>query len=100
MKISPQQLVDEPDFKRLVRVRWTVSFILLSFLFVSYYGYILAVAFYPEWMIQKVGNFSNIGIFASASVIVFSWFLTLIYVFWANGSYDREIRSLKEKLED
>lgn len=100
MKTPAHKLVDEPEFKKLVSTRWIVSFTLLAFLFVSYYGYILTVAFYPELLVRKVGSFSNVGILASALVILFSWFLTLIYVVWANRSYDKNVNSLKRKLED
>ncbi|RHX80821.1 DUF485 domain-containing protein [Leptospira yasudae] len=100
MKITAHKLVDEPEFKKLVSTRWIVSFGLLALLFASYYGYILIVAFYPELLTRKVGTFSNVGILGSALVILFSWFLTLIYVFWANRSYDRSVNSLKKKLED
>ncbi|AYV56796.1 DUF485 domain-containing protein [Leptospira kmetyi] len=100
MKTPAHKLVDEPEFKKLVSTRWIVSFTLLALLFVSYYGYILTVAFYPELLVRKVGSFSNVGILASALVILFSWFLTLIYVVWANQSYDKNVNSLKRKLED
>ncbi|WP_241686893.1 DUF485 domain-containing protein [Leptospira stimsonii] len=100
MKITPHALMEEPDFKKLVRSRWIVSFTLLGLLFLSYYGYILSVAFYPEFLIRKVGTFSNIGILLSALVIFFSWILTLVYVFWANRYYDRNVESLKKRLED
>ncbi|EQA54819.1 DUF485 domain-containing protein [Leptospira kmetyi] len=100
MKTPAHKLVDEPEFKKLVSTRWIVSFTLLALLFVSYYGYILTVAFYPELLVRKVGSFSNVGILASALVILFSWFLTLIYVVWANRSYDKNVNSLKRKLED
>lgn len=100
MKTPAHKLVEEPEFKKLVSTRWIVSFTLLGLLFASYYGYILTVAFYPELLIRKVGNFSNVGILASALVILFSWFLTLIYVVWANKSYDKNVNSLKRRLED
>lgn len=100
MKITPHALLEEPDFKKLVRSRWIVSFTLLGLLFFSYYGYILSVAFFPDLLILKVGKFSNIGILLSALVIFFSWILTLVYVFWANRFYDRNVESLKKRLED
>ncbi|PJZ57724.1 DUF485 domain-containing protein [Leptospira barantonii] len=100
MKTPAHKLVEEPEFKKLVSTRWIVSFTLLALLFLSYYGYILTVAFYPELLIRKVGSFSNVGILASALVILFSWFLTLIYVIWANRSYDKNVNSLKKRLED
>lgn len=99
MKIKAHQLIESIEFKKLVRTRWTVSFVLLSFLFLNYYGFILIIALKKEWVTQKIGNFGNYGLYAGASVILFSWFLTFLYVFWANRYYDQEVEVLKSKLE-
>jgi len=44
---SATELIESPDFRALVRTRWSVSFTLLALLFVGYYGYILLVATAP-----------------------------------------------------
>ncbi|TGK06368.1 DUF485 domain-containing protein [Leptospira fletcheri] len=99
MKLKPHQLIESPEFKKLVRSRWTVSFILLAFLFVNYYGFILAIAFKKAWLTERIGTTANFGLLAGALVIVISWFLTLIYVYWGNAFYDKRIESLKNTLE-
>lgn len=98
MKIKAHQLIESIEFKKLVRTRWTVSFVLLFFLFLNYYGFILIIALKKEWVTEKLGN-GNYGLYAGASVILFSWLLTFIYVFWANRYYDQEVEVLKSKLE-
>ncbi|MDV6237584.1 DUF485 domain-containing protein [Leptospira ellisii] len=99
MKMTPQELIQYPDFKKLVRTRWIVSFVLLGLLFLFYYGYILLAAFYPSFLARKLGRFSNVGILTSAAVIFFSWILTLVYVFWANRSYDTNAAELRKRME-
>ncbi|MEI1279683.1 DUF485 domain-containing protein [Leptospira venezuelensis] len=99
MKIKAHQLIESIEFKKLVRTRWTVSFVLLFFLFLNYYGFILIIALKKELVTQKLGIFGNYGLYAGASVILFSWLLTFIYVFWANRYYDKEVEVLKSKLE-
>ncbi|PJZ26600.1 hypothetical protein CH352_04795 [Leptospira hartskeerlii] len=99
MKIKAHQLIESIEFKKLVRTRWTVSFVLLFFLFLNYYGFILIIALKKEWLTQRIGIFGNYGLYAGASVILFSWLLTFFYVLWANRYYDQEVKVLKSKLE-
>ncbi|EQA38567.1 PF04341 family protein [Leptospira inadai serovar Lyme str. 10] len=99
MKVKPHQLIESPEFKKLVRARWTVSFILLSVLFINYYGFILTIAFKKDWLTERLGQFANYGLIVGALVIVVSWLLTIVYVYWANTSYDKDTEHLKGKLE-
>lgn len=98
MAKSVHEIVNSPRFKKLVLKRWTVSFTLTFLLFVLYFGYILTVGYEKEWLAQKVGVYTNIGIIYGAGVIVGAWILTMIYVVWANTSYDKEVEALKKEL--
>jgi uncharacterized membrane protein (DUF485 family) len=97
MAKSVHEIVNSPKFKKLVVKRWTVSFILTFLLFVLYFGYILTVGYGKEWLSEKVGVYTNIGIVYGAAVIVGAWILTMIYVVWANTSYDKEVEELKKE---
>jgi uncharacterized membrane protein (DUF485 family) len=97
MAKSVHDIVNSPKFKKLVVKRWTVSFILTFLLFVLYFGYILTVGYGKEWLAEKVGVYTNIGIIYGAVVIVGAWILTMIYVVWANTSYDKEVEELKRE---
>jgi uncharacterized membrane protein (DUF485 family) len=87
----------------LVKARWTVSFILLALLFVSYYGYILLVATRPAIVARHLTDapdaVANIGLALGIGTLVFAWILTAIYVVWANRAYDSEVERLKAQLK-
>jgi uncharacterized membrane protein (DUF485 family) len=97
MATSVHEIVNSPKFKGLVTKRWSVSFILTFLLFILYFGYILTVGYGKGWLVQKVGPYANIGIIYGAVVIVGAWILTMIYVVWANTSYDKTVEELKKE---
>ncbi len=102
-KKSAKELIESPDFKALVKKRWTVSFSLLAVLFVGYYGYILLVATNKEWVSGTVssepGAVVTRAIPLGIAAIVLAWVLVAIYVYWANASYDPEVKRLKDQLK-
>jgi uncharacterized membrane protein (DUF485 family) len=95
---SAAEVVASPEFKALVKRRWSVSMVLLTLLFVCYYGFILLVAGDKTFVSQKVGENTTLAIPIGVGVIVFAWLLTAIYVAWANRSYDPEVERLKNEL--
>jgi len=92
------EVVASPEFKALVKRRWSVSMVLLVLLFTCYYGFILLVAGDKTFVSQKVGEHTTLAIPLGIGVIVFAWLLTAIYVAWANRSYDPEVERLKGQL--
>ena len=95
---SVHELIESPDFKALVKKRWSVSLVLLALLFVSYYGFILLIANGKEFVSQKVGEVTTLAIPLGIAAIVAAWALTAFYVVWANKSYDPEVERLKAQL--
>jgi uncharacterized membrane protein (DUF485 family) len=95
---SAAEVVASPEFKALVRRRWSVSLTLLILLFVCYYGFILLVAGDKTFVSQVVGESTTLAIPIGVGVIIFAWLLTAIYVAWANRSYDPEVERLKSEL--
>lgn len=95
---TAKEIVQSDRFKALMRMRWSVSIILTTILFVVYYGYILIVAFGKNYLSEKVGVYTNNGILWGVGVIVVSWALTGIYVIWANNYYDKEVDAIKKEL--
>ncbi len=95
---SAQEVIESPDFKRLVARRWRVSMTLLVLLFVTYYGYILLIPYAPNFMKSKVGEVTTMAIPLGVGVIIIAFVLTAFYVGWANTSYDPEVNRLKAQL--
>jgi uncharacterized membrane protein (DUF485 family) len=93
------EIIESPDFKKLVSTRWTVSIILLILLFVTYYGYILLVGMNRESLAQKVGEYTTLGIPVGVGVIIVAFILTAYYIYWANKKYDPEVERLKGQLK-
>lgn len=98
MAKTARDIIESQRFKALVRKRWSVSIVLTVLLFVLYYGYILVVAYAKPLLAVKVGTHTTLGIVLGALTIVGSWLLTVVYVVWANTSYDREVNSIKKEL--
>jgi uncharacterized membrane protein (DUF485 family) len=95
MHQSARDVLDAPEFHRLVARRWRISLILTACLFVLYYGYILLIATQKAFLSRRLGETITIGIPIGAGVIVGAWALTAAYVVWANRYYDREVARLR-----
>ncbi len=93
------EVVGSPEFRALVKRRWSVSLVMLALLFVGYYGFILLLAGNKEFVSQKIGDATTLAIPLGVAIIIFAWLLTAIYVAWANKSYDPEVERLKGELE-
>ncbi len=90
--------IDEmPEFKSLVKRRWTIALILTFLTFVTYYGFILVLGYSKETLALKIGKVTTLGIPVAMLVIVISFILTLIYVVWANNTYDALVSKIINK---
>ena len=97
--MNAHEIVNSDRFKKLVRKRWTFSYIMLAVLFVVYFGYLFLISLDKEQMLTLVTPNITLGIALFAAVIIIAWVLTLIYVLWANSSYDKEVEELKKMLK-
>jgi uncharacterized membrane protein (DUF485 family) len=99
MPVTPHEMLSSPDFKAMVRKRWTISIALTALLFILYYGYILLVAYDKPLLARKIGTVTTLGIPVGVGVIVGAWLLTAIYVMWANTVHDDEVKRLKDQVK-
>jgi uncharacterized membrane protein (DUF485 family) len=99
MPKSTHEMLEYPDFKKLVRDKWTISIVLTILLFIVYYGYIMLIAADKTYLAQKVGEYTTRGIPIGVGVIVAAWVLTAIYVVWANRVHDSEVRRLLDEMK-
>ena len=97
--MNAQELVNSDRFKKLVRRKWIFSYIMLALLFISYFGYLFLISLDKELMIKLVAPNITLGIVLFAFQLIFAWVLVLIYVLWANNSYDKEVEELKKMLK-
>jgi len=89
--------LDKDKFDALVRRRWKVSLSLTAIMLVIYYGFVLILAFDKELLSGRVaGGTMTLWIPVGLGVILAAWALTGIYVAWANSTYDRLVKDIKE----
>jgi uncharacterized membrane protein (DUF485 family) len=94
------QLLEDPDFRDLVARKNRISNRLTVLTLIVYYGFILLIAFKREVFGSKVAGNVTFGIFLGIGVIIACFFLTGVYVRWANRNYDAMIDRLKQKAGD
>lgn len=96
---SAHAILESPEFKALVKKRWSVSLGLLVALFVTYYGFILLIGTNRSLVTTKIGEVTTLAIPLGVAVIAIAWALTAFYVSWANKSYDPEVERLKAQIK-
>lgn len=85
-----QAVLQHPQFQLLTqkkrRLSWTLSLLMLAL----YFGFITLVAIEPNFLHQSLsGGVITIGIPIGISVILVAFILSGIYVWRANGEFDR-----------
>jgi uncharacterized membrane protein (DUF485 family) len=94
------RVAEHPLYAQLVsersRFTWTLTLIML----VVFFGYILLIAFFRDWLAQPIGGgTTTLGIPIGIGVILVGILLTGIYVDRANSRFDPMIRALVEEQE-
>lgn len=79
-----------PKYQLLKRKRSRFGWALTAVMLVAYYGYIGLLAFNKPFFGQPIGSgVTSLGIPVGAALIVLTVILTGIYVWRANGEFDR-----------
>lgn len=99
MQLTGREVLNSPEFRRLVAGRWRVSLALTGLLFILYYGYIILIATNRQFVSRTVSGSTTTGILIAAGVIAGAWVLTAAYVVWANRQYDPAVAQLKARAE-
>jgi len=92
------KLQDTPEFKSLVRRKWIVSLTLTCIMLFVYFGFILLIAFNKTFLAQPIGAKLTLGLPIGIGVLVLTWLLTGIYIYWANNTHDKQVDELKKKI--
>jgi uncharacterized membrane protein (DUF485 family) len=93
-----QQMLASPEFKKLVKIRWSVALTLTVVMLAVYLGFIFIVAFAKDFLAIKLGSHVNLGLLLGLGIILFTWVITGVYVYWANNYYDKEVNNIKKRL--
>lgn len=91
-----QRIAHNARFKELVSKRQAFATLLSLIMLVLYVGFILLIAFAPGWLGTPLhpGTSVTRGIPIGVGLIVVSFVLTGVYVWRANGEFDRLTREL------
>lgn len=86
-----QRIEDSAHFRELVEKRQRFAMTLSIIMLVIYIGFILLIAFAPGWLGTPLhaGTSVTRGIPIGIGVIIISFVLTAVYVWRANGEFDR-----------
>ena len=93
-----RNILESESFKSLVKKRLSVSLILTFVMLAVYFGFILTIAFNKELLAAKIGDVFTVGLPVGIGIIVFAWLLTGVYTRWANHSYDKRVRDLRNQI--
>ncbi|EOC5191247.1 DUF485 domain-containing protein [Klebsiella pneumoniae] len=96
-----QRIENSAHFRELVASRQRFAAILSVIMLVIYVGFILLIAFAPGWLGTPLhaGTCVTRGIPLGIGVIVISFILTGIYVWRANGEFDRLTKSVLNEVK-
>jgi uncharacterized membrane protein (DUF485 family) len=93
-----KEMLESREFKELASKRNKIVAVLTLIQLIMYFGFILVLAFKKDILSQKLSEGITVGIPVGIAVIVISWLLTGVYVYWANTYYDRAVDEIKNKL--
>lgn len=88
-------------FKELVQKRQRFALILSIIMLILYVGFILLIAFAPDWLGAPLHESTNVtrGIPIGVGLIVISFLLTGVYVWRANGEFDRLTKQIIDEVK-
>ena len=100
-----RRIYADPDFHKLERKRGRFSWLLASIVMLTYFSFILVIAFAPELFATPIfeGKIITWGIPVGLFVILLSFLLTGVYVYRANKEFDQKTKDIVDrarKLDD
>jgi uncharacterized membrane protein (DUF485 family) len=100
MSKNAHQILEDPEFKKLKSQKDAISIVLTIVELVLYFGFIALVAYNKPFLAQKLSPDAamTIGIPIAIGVIILSWVLTGVYIYWANTSYDVMVKRVKDRV--
>ncbi len=93
-------LLNSKEFKRLVKKRSIFCISGAIFIAIVYFGFMLFIAFNKKFMATTISDSLTISIPIGIGIILLAWIMTGVYLYWANNTYDSEVKNLINKLND
>ncbi len=97
-KTKTNEILQSPAFKKLVKNRWNISLTFTFLMLLVYIGFLMIVAYQKETLKMPIGDSLNLAIIVGIGIIIFSWLITGVYVYWANNYYDADVKEIKKNL--
>jgi len=89
-----------PQYKQLVAERSRLAWQLSAVMLVAYYGFILLIAFVPEFFKTIViGQTITIGFPLGVGLILLAFGLTGYYVYKANSDFDELTQQIRDEVK-
>jgi len=97
-----RRIYADPEFHELELKRGRFSWLLASILLITYFSFILIIAFVPQLFAIPIieGQIITWGIPVALSVILLSFVLTGVYVLRANKEFDQLVKDIVENAEN
>ena len=96
-----RRIYADPDFHELERKRGRFSWLLASIVMLTYFSFILVIAFAPELFATPIieGKIITWGIPVGLFVILLSFLLTGVYVYRANKEFDQKTKDIVDRVK-
>ena len=96
-----QQIENSAHYRELVDKRQRFAFTLSIIMLIIYVGFILLIAFAPHWLGTPLHEGTSVtrGIPIGIGVIIISFVLSGVYVWRANGEFDRLNREVLREVK-
>ncbi len=99
MKANIVEIVkNSPSYQELVSKRTSFGLKLAAIMLVTYYAFMLVIAFDKKLLGISLGGVTTVGIPVGMGIIVFSFILTGIYTKRANTEFDELSEKVKEEV--
>ena len=97
-----ERILANPTFQRMARKKATLGWVFTALMLIVYFSYIGYIGISPDTFAASVspGSVTTWGIYAGLFVIFFAIAVTGIYVYKANGEFDRLTREAIRETED
>jgi uncharacterized membrane protein (DUF485 family) len=98
-EVLVQQIVANPNYQRLVKLRTRFGWTLTALMMIVYYGFILLIAFDKALLAARIGDgVMTWGIPVGLFVIAFTVVVTGIYVARANKQFDELTEAIRQEV--